>query len=45
MKRADQKAAAASKLEKQGKPNPRRKAAGPRAILPAWTPNVSARIC
>ena len=27
VKRADQKAAAASKLEKQGKPNPRRKAA------------------
>jgi hypothetical protein len=27
VKRADQKAAAASKLQKQGKPNPRRKAA------------------
>jgi hypothetical protein len=27
VKRADQKAAAASKLKKQGKPNPRRKAA------------------
>jgi hypothetical protein len=27
VKRADQRAAAASKLEKQGKPNPRRKAA------------------